>query len=435
MSTQIDALPDAPAATDPVDTFDSKAFSFNAALAAFRTQANAMAAEMQINADVAAAIILAMALPQFAGTSSSSVTIGTGAKVFVTQTGKGWLPGQIVVVTNGANYVKGSVTSYSGADLSINVTSVNGTGTFGVWDIGLSYDGLSLAKSGPNSDITSLLVLTAISGANALLINSATTSKPPVRQTVLSGPVDTNGAASFGGSIGSTTVTASGTLIATAAKGYALGGGVDYTGSITNPSWTGLATNGVMYLYLDIAANGTCTTGSTTLAPTYRWGGADVTTSGQFTFNIQEMSGKVGNGATAAQVYRVFVGQVTVAGGVVSGTIVWYALQGRYDSGYTNTIPISATTSRNTNLGVVPMVAQFLAKCLTAEGGYAVNDTTTNFLISNGSYIVPAQIICTENTAAVPIGINARVTNKSTQADFAVTPANWAYRIVATRGW
>ena len=41
----------------------------------------------------------------------------------------------------------------------------------------------------------------------------------PVRQTVLSGGVDSNGFASFGGSTGTATVTASTILIATAANG------------------------------------------------------------------------------------------------------------------------------------------------------------------------------------------------------------------------
>jgi hypothetical protein len=127
---------------------------------------------------------------------------------------------------------------------------------------------------------------------------------------------------------------------------------VNRRGSITNPSWTGLSTNGTMYAYLDIAADGTCTTGSTTLAPTYRFGGADVVTSGQFTFNIQEMTGKVGNGATAVQTYRVFVGEVTVAGGVVSA-ITWYALMGRYDSGWF-AVAVATQYIKSHNIGCYP---------------------------------------------------------------------------------
>jgi hypothetical protein len=156
MSTQIDALPSAPAATDSVDVFDAKAFAFTAALGPFGTQANALGAEMQTNADVAAVLINAMALPQFAGTSTSSVLVGTGARNFVTQSGKGWIPGQIVVCSSGANYVKGTITAYSGTSLDVNITSTSGSGTYASWTIGLSYDGVALASSGDNRDIKSL---------------------------------------------------------------------------------------------------------------------------------------------------------------------------------------------------------------------------------------------------------------------------------------
>ena len=197
-----------------------------------------------------------------------------------------------------------------------------------------------------------------------------TSTSVPVRQTVLSGPVDTNGISAFGGSTGSTTVTATGTLKATAAAG----GDVDYIGSIVNPSWTGLSTNGAMYLYLDITSGGVVTPGSTTLAPTYRWGGADVTTNLQNTFNIQEMKMKMGNGSVANQVYRVFVGEVTVAGGVVTA-ITWYALMGRYRKQVTPTNYSAGTVlSANHNIGVLPDNFRAVLVCTSAVSGYAVGD-------------------------------------------------------------
>lgn len=172
MSTQIDALPDAPAATDPVETFDAKAFAFNAALQTFRSQTNALGSEMQTNADVAAALITAMALPQFMGTSTSSLAIGTGAKSFATQTGKEWVVGQVVIASSGSNYMKGQVAAYNAGTgvLDVNVTSVNGSGTFASWTIGLSYEGLSLAKSGDNNDIFRLDALN--SALNAVGVGS-----------------------------------------------------------------------------------------------------------------------------------------------------------------------------------------------------------------------------------------------------------------------
>ena len=179
-----------------------------------------------------------------------------------------------------------------------------------------------------------------------------TSVQVPRQQTVLSGPVDSNGAANFGGSTGSTTVTASGTLVATAANGFGTSGAVNRVGSITNPSWTGLSTNGTMYLYLDIAADGSCTPGSTTQQPAYQPGGSYSTTNGKFTFNWQEMVGKVGNGSTAAQAYRVFVGEVTVAAGVVSA-ITWYALLGRF-FGVETSVAASSSSTVSHKLGMLP---------------------------------------------------------------------------------
>lgn len=155
----IDALPAAPAPTDSVAAFDTKAFALLAALAPFVTQTNATAVDMQTNADITAALALGMALPNYAGTSTTSLVVGTGAKSFTTQTGKSWVPGQVVVATNGANLMKGTVTAYSGATLDVNVTTISGSGTFASWTIGLSYAGLVLAASGANSDITGLSAL------------------------------------------------------------------------------------------------------------------------------------------------------------------------------------------------------------------------------------------------------------------------------------
>ena len=139
--------------------------------------------------------------------------------------------------------------------------------------------------------------------ADGTPVVSTATIPPPIRQTVLGGPVDSSGYSAFGGGTGSTTVTASGTLTCTAANGVNSSGPLDKTFQITNPSWTGLSTNGTMYLYVDWNS-GTPITGSVTLAPTYQWGGTYSTTNNQHTFNIQEMTMKVGNGATAQGVVR-----------------------------------------------------------------------------------------------------------------------------------
>lgn len=274
--------------------------------------------------------------------------------------------------------------------------------------------------------------LPAVDGSLLTNLPIPTVSTVPVRQTVLSGPVDTNGASAFGGSTGSTTVTAAGTIKATAAAG----GDSNYTGSITNPSWTGLSTNGTMYLYFDITSGSVVTTGSTTLAPTYRWGGADVVTNNQFTFNIQEMLGKVGNGSTASQVYRVFVGEVTVAGGVVTA-ITWYQLMGRYESAWTNTLPgLSTAISANHKLGLIPKVANLVCECITTDGTFAVGEQSA-FDTFGGAYARNTQNPIRSKTTLTFATSSSTAFSSIGSAGGLFTPvaANWKYKFTAERGW
>ncbi len=259
----------------------------------------------------------------------------------------------------------------------------------------------------------------------------------PVRQTVLSGPVDSNGLPNFGGSTGSTTVTMTGTLVATAANGAASTGAVDLAGSIVNASWTGLSTNGTMYLYLTVNTDGTCTTGSTTLAPNYQWGGTYSTTSGQSTFNVQDMTMKVGNGSSADQAYRVFVGQVTVAGGVVSA-ITWYALMGRYIGAWTATLPAAGSAvSASHNIGVSDIESKFVAECTTTDSGYAVGDRITPSQHGAGGANSPtyAWTTATSTGTVCVTATGWRVNNKSSGASAGVTASSWKYRFEAKRAW
>jgi len=302
---------------------------------------------------------------------------------------------------------------------------------------GLPFAAASQAEMEAGTE-TALRAMSPLRVAQAIAALGNT--KPvPVRQTVLSGPVDTNGFSAFGGSTGGTTVTASGTLVATASNGFGASGQIDRVGSITNPSWTGLSTTGTMYLYLDIAANGTCTTGSTTLNRVEQWGGTYSAISNQFTFNIQEMVGKVGNGSVATQTYRVFVGEVTVTGGLVTA-ITWYALQGRYTGAWTATLPGTSTKiSANHLIGSIPGVARLAALCTTANAGFAVGDilsalsTTEN----GGPYGFPILPRVTTKVISAATGDRGaiQVIPEGGGSSVILTSASWSYRFEASRGW
>jgi hypothetical protein len=259
------------------------------------------------------------------------------------------------------------------------------------------------------------------------------------RQTVLKGPVDSNGLPNFGGSTGSTTVTTSGDLVVSAAAGFDANGAADRVGLITNASWTGLSSNGTMYLYLDVDADGVCTTGSTTLAPIYQEGGSYSVTNGQFTFNFSEMIGKAGNGSAASQVYRVFVGEVTVAGGVVTA-ITWYALRGRYISAWTSTLAGTNTTvTANHNLGTVPLgYCAFEVKNTTTQGGYAVGEIVCPHVRPTSTALgVPLSNNRTRLSISHRTGTNQayRVMQVSAGTEVDLTASSWDYRYVVNRGW
>ncbi len=70
------------------------------------------------------------------GVSQTSLAVGTGSKVFTTQAGLRWQAGQTIrakYIKNGANTMTGTVTSYSGTTLTLNITSVTGSGTLDYW--------------------------------------------------------------------------------------------------------------------------------------------------------------------------------------------------------------------------------------------------------------------------------------------------------------
>jgi hypothetical protein len=68
-------------------------------------------------------------------TSTTSNSIGLGTKTFTVGSGLTALFGQGVIATSGANSMLGTVTSYSGTTLVINVTSIIGSGTYTSWFI------------------------------------------------------------------------------------------------------------------------------------------------------------------------------------------------------------------------------------------------------------------------------------------------------------
>lgn len=90
------------------------------------------------NAVSGSASTLSFTYPTQVITSTTSNTVTTGSKSFTVVAGLNLIPALPIVVTAAANSavtMTGTVTSYSGTSLVINVTSVTGSGTYTAWNI------------------------------------------------------------------------------------------------------------------------------------------------------------------------------------------------------------------------------------------------------------------------------------------------------------
>lgn len=111
----------------------------------------------------------------FTGTSTTSLTVGTGSKSITTQSSKNWFVGQPVRVSSTAspaNYMDGQVTAYSGTSLTVNVTGTGGAGTIAAWTIGPvpgagSYATIAGAETLTNKTFTTPILSATASGTTA----------------------------------------------------------------------------------------------------------------------------------------------------------------------------------------------------------------------------------------------------------------------------
>lgn len=135
---EITTPPDAPVRGEAAADFASKADAFVAWLVLFVTQLRA-----------AIAYIAQLMAGSLSATSSTSVAIGTGTHVFELDTEASFVAGQSVIISADAdNYMLGTVTDYAHPDLTVDVLSVTGAGTFAEWAIGLNVSAEDITAGG-----------------------------------------------------------------------------------------------------------------------------------------------------------------------------------------------------------------------------------------------------------------------------------------------
>lgn len=176
-------------------------------------------------ADAAASAVSAASIAAgINDTSTTSLLIATGAKTFTVSAGKLFAAGQFISAisaANSANYMHGTVTSYTGTSLVTNITDIGGSGTKADWNISISG---SQGSTGAAGTVTCAAATGTVDAITATYTTPPTLSDLQV-VTLISSGANTSTTPSFApNSLTAHTITARGgaALVAgdTGAAGY-----------------------------------------------------------------------------------------------------------------------------------------------------------------------------------------------------------------------
>jgi Head binding len=363
-------------------------------------------------------------VPSFASANTFTVT-GDQTALFL----PGGLPNLRVRATLGSGDVYGTVANAVFGALTTVTLTMDSTSL----DASLSAIATSFLAPSPNAIPESVIgsslrvATTATAAQTAIGVSSA-------RQTVLSGPVDANGYAAFGTTgIGTATLTATGALDLTCVAG----GDTNRRGQVTNLQFTSPGGAGTAYLFAAISSTGVVTQSVRTLEQAVINGSGASVTNGQLTVCVQEAIVRVGNGATATQVYEVAVGQCTYSAGVWTGTPTWYALNGRFKSVDTAITAVTATTSFTHNIGWPDLDQNLRIRCISTSGNFIAGMVWQQGTTQGGTADTTLTLRQTSrNASAVTASgsVALALVNPGTGNTDAVTTANFNQFAVISRG-
>lgn len=296
-----------------------------------------------------------------------------------------------------------------------------------------------------NSAAGAWVVLSPLKQPSARVITS-------VRQTVLSGPVDSNGhpvLLAYTGQVVTLKATSTDPLEIAFAAGFDSQGAVDYLAELTADvasAWTIPTADATYYLFADRdSTTGAITYGYTTSRPTYINDDAAPITSGAHTFLRNRMKMYLGDGATAAEKQRVFIGECVVSGSAIT-SVTSYMFRGRFqsatDQAFSSASTAAATAYTETHkLGLTPRDQRWVLVCQTAELNYAIADEVPMEClteITNARYPYKHMAANTTQMKFILAGPSATLTLvDKTAYTFSVgmTVGNWKVRAYAERGW
>lgn len=193
-----------------------------------------------------------------------------------------------------------------------------------------------------------------------------------------------------------------------------------------------LAASVTNYLWLDAA---TGAVGVVSVADAFQFGGTIPVTANQYTYDYANHIMYLGNGTTASQSNRLIVAEVDTNATVVTAIRV-RAYNGKYDSGWTNTLVAAAGNyTKNHNMGTQEIDVHEVVECITAEDGWAVGDQEIDPMGSSTNWPYKPALVIKKNTVSVkrPTTYAYFHTIVTSGAGGGKTAANWKYKITAER--
>ena len=150
------------------------ASAINVSTAEDNTAADALSTAADVIAAAASVVTAANLASNLHGTSTTSLLIGTGEKVFITEADKSFDIGAWLSCSSDAdptNFMHGQVTAYTTTNLTLNITNIGGSGTFADWTIQVSGTQGSVGTDGPAGVDGGLATETVIDNGTGATLN------------------------------------------------------------------------------------------------------------------------------------------------------------------------------------------------------------------------------------------------------------------------
>ena len=304
------------------------------------------------------------------------------------------------------------------------------------WQLGI---GGARVRSNAGTVETRTADNSALAPFSASQIRSPSVSELGVRQTVLTGSVDSSGlpnALSIGSGLAVSLSAASTAMLLSFAAGFDGNGQIDYAGQFTsNQTFSSLTASTTCFLYVDRnTSTGALTLGFSTLTPIYSRSTPSSPSTDQHWFSPATYVMQRWNGSAWAAVQRVFVGEAVTGASTVT-SVDTYAYSGLFVTGWF-AVTTGTNYSKKHYLGMSiadanALVSVFTSTSSTGASNVAIAPTFVSNMTAFYGYLPKSTLINSRQGTGFFTGANG--------VHYDDGSGNWVtsayYNIIFKRGW